>query len=170
MFSNRRASVRSKIGAATNSLLASATKFATRVSKKEVKVHTNYSVVKKKDINILIEEMSKDGWSGDMIVPNEGTKESLIYFDGKEIKVLPHGFVYVTVQLTPSTMKIPLSSTSTSPVAQQQATTKADLEHTHDTNRLSESRAAHGSLAAASLTTLPIPKKVTERNCFLSLF
>ena len=116
---NHRASVRSKIGAATSSFLASATKLATQVSKKEVKVHTDYPVVKKKDINTLLEEMGKDGWSGDIIVPNEGTRESLIYFDGKEIKVLPHGFVYVTVRLTPSTMKIPLSSTSTSPVEQK---------------------------------------------------
>ena len=153
MFSNRRASVRSKIGAATSSLLASATKLATRGSKKELKVHTNYSVVKKKDINTLLEEMGKDGWSGDLMVPNEGTNESLIYFDGKEIKTLPHGFVYVTVRLTPSTitMKIPPSSASPPPVAQQQATTKADLEHTHDSVRSGDPNIGRGSLVTPDL-------------------
>ena len=71
MLSYRRMHLWSKIATVTSWLLSSATKLATQASRKEMKVQ----VVKKKDIDLLLAEMGKDGWRGDMVVPIEGTDE-----------------------------------------------------------------------------------------------
>ena len=81
-----------------------------------------------KNINVLLEELGRDGMTGQVEASSPIDEESFVYFDGEKIQELPQGHVYSIVRPDVSKLQIPSSSKQPTPVANQQATIQ---EHTH---------------------------------------